>query len=122
MSNEPQPIITTREEQNRKLAEWLGWVRHEKCPAGQTEGPCWIFHRGDHSEHIGRLPDFFTSEEANALLLEKMRPVSVILYSSFTQIRKPDIDGKLLYEPLCQDPDRKTAVCLAALALIQDPL
>lgn len=93
----------TREEQNRKLAEWLGWPMYDSV-YGETL-------------HDLRIPDFFTDEAANALLLEN--------FSDFTMVKRGD--KKFSVTPTVPSgvaaewyvhPDRKTAVCLAALAMI----
>lgn len=59
----------TKEENNRKLAEWLGMPLTQPC------------HMDCGVDHPAEIPDFYLNEEANALLREKI-PFLVIRRSN----------------------------------------
>lgn len=92
----------TRDEQNRKIAEWL-------APNGQ-------YGEGDD---LASIPDFFTDESASALVLEKIRSLKLkcgvvnLSQAYYGSILLPDFDGAE------HGMDRKTGVALAALKLIE---
>lgn len=115
----------TREEQNRKLAEWLGW----KAKPRRLKPDLFIWVSPNGGQQLD-VPDFFASEEASALLLEKMlwscgcslnaqrvteeggkeRTVSIAMH---VPIRIAGIN------PWTFGPDRKASVAMAALKLIE---
>lgn len=107
-------MVMTRDEKNRFIAEALGW-KGIIVSAGVSfkEGTLLGLDPSEKHGPYHPLPDFYTSEEANALVLEAMKPVSVHLYKSFTQVRKNEIEDKPNYGPLSQDNDRKAAICEA---------
>lgn len=94
----------TRDEKNRKIAEWLGDLRGYDCQMKPL--------------------DFFTDEAANALILDKMPQPSLIkwqhrIYNGrFYWACMSDINNR---STEVEDPDRKTAICEAALKLIEKP-
>lgn len=119
--------MSERENQNRKLAGWLGYLaptkeETEKCLAKRWYGlRKWTLHRHNYapienfSSYYWTPPDFFTSEDASAMLLEKMPHCHLIHQSDgewwcAAEGNWPGIGG--------QSHDRKTAIALAALALI----
>ena len=127
--------MSERDENNRKLAEWLGWTYREWKEFTQdgNERFCrWEKPIGCKLEwDFNYPPDFYTSEEANALLLEKMRrPLLVSDWPGCEGWRVdigveelprdpyfPNASGGKPIGPTCTD--RKTAICKAALALIE---
>jgi hypothetical protein len=111
-----------REEKNRKLAEWLGAVgpmpRYLPQLGDTTcvlDTPVW---RWNWASKSWEPRDFYTDESASALLLEKMKPVQVVIYETFTQVYKTVIDNEPQYGPFADGNDRKTAIAEAALKLI----
>ena len=112
-----------RDENNRKLAEWLGWKANDsrtrwhspECQRDETPA----------SMCNGKVPDFYTDESANALLLEKMpQPVLQKVFSNDPDL--PDGDFNWFCFNDCDGTgisvkakDRKTAIVNAALAYIQ---
>lgn len=68
--------MTEREENNRKLAEWLGLshphtVSHDEQQAEQSDACDQCGVRRDH--HDRGIPDFYTDETANAMLRRRIR-------------------------------------------------
>ncbi len=117
--------MTEREENNRKLAIWLGW---KPSPGGsRIHSPAC---QRDEAHCNGKGPDFYTDEAANAMLLEKMRRPLFVSDWPGCEGWRVDIGVEPL-EPLAWLPhasggkllgpthaDRKTAIVLAALQLI----
>jgi hypothetical protein len=99
----------TREENNRKLAEWLGWREAAVDAAGLLR--FWFNKDGRDVPSI----DFYTDEAANALLLEKMpQPKLVKIGDSWGVQPQLRYGGDHTW-----NADRKTAICEAALKLIE---
>jgi len=132
--------MTERDENNRKLAEWMGWTvidvpfvpkalkgifNEDVC---LTEAAYRQFYLTYPSASIvKRVPDFYTDESANALLLERIRRefhinvslrtlVKVCIKFKRTPLGHRGSRWTLLY---AEDPDRKTAIVLASLKLIE---
>jgi hypothetical protein len=100
----------TREEKCRKVAEWLGYVAVD-CRI-EYHGPrCWRFN----DQHILRLPDFYSDEAANALVLEAMPEHTKLMRG--TQWAIEIWNGTRWIT--ASDPDRKTAIVEACLKLIE---
>lgn len=117
----------TKDEKNRKLAEWLGFqivpflgwhIYHRpqcKYPRQSIVTEC---------EELGcsmASPDFFASEEASALLLEKIRRPLYVSDWPDCEGWRVDI-GVEKHQGLPLGPthtDRKTAIAEAALKLIE---
>ncbi len=97
------------------LAEWLGykWNDHKTrihSPACQRD-ECYC---------NGKPPDFLHSEEASAMLLEKMtNPVLVRLFSG-DWMCDADQNSPLDTEYRATDRDRKAAIYAAALKLAKE--
>ena len=110
----------TREEENRKLARWLGWSTFPS----KVDSEVWCERRLENDNVTTfPLPDFRTDEAANAMLLEKMPlPVLRRLHTLGQTLKQewsctPDCTPlRPIYE---NASDRKTAIVLAALALCQ---
>jgi hypothetical protein len=114
--------MESREEKCRKLAEWLG-IKHDRF--------CELMTGGLKCDCHGKPPDFYISEEACALLLEKMR--RPLLVSDWPGCEGWRVDiGVQAMTPVAGFPnavggkllgpthlDRKTAIIEAALALIE---
>lgn len=105
----------TKEEKNRVLAEWVGFTNFH----GPPDWRGWICDGSDG--HVVPLPDFYLSESASAMLLEKMPEPNLWLESSkdeprlwacHADISGPDTSG------YAHDPDRKTAIANSALSYI----
>lgn len=107
----------TREQENRTLAEWLGWARYDseksKYVGRDWEEVYWVDTAGNTYD---MLPDFRTDEAANAMLLDKiLETKSVFIGKSFLEVF-PDAPGEHAPEfALGSIADRKTAIVLAAL-------
>lgn len=101
----------TKDEKNRKIAEWLGWT--------QGSDGLWIPPHDDHYNEP--LPDFFTDESASALVLEKLLQIEGLALHMMIR------DGRLQFTVFRDDmgteykTDRKTAIAEAALKLIDTP-
>jgi len=100
----------TKDEKNRKLAEWLGW---------RFEGGYW------HHPHCYGSPqyhkdcgtpafDFYTSEDASTLLLEKMPRPRLEYCDKLWEVWPDWLDNESQ-----QNACRKTAIAEAALKLIE---
>lgn len=108
----------TRDANNRVLAEFVGCQR-SKC-GGDL---CW---HGPNMEHFGRsVPDFYTSEEASALLLDALHKMRINVHLHWATNDSGDlvclqlVDQRGVHlEYTCQK-DRKTALAQATLALIR---
>lgn len=115
-------------EKNWKLAEWIE-VQHQYDPCeirtGRTPTYCKLCHiakqYGADAVQLPCRPDFYLSEEASALLLEKMPEVILCRRLNpkdgqwYCQYYAGDVrvvDGVL-------HPDRKTAIAEAALRLME---
>ena len=112
----------TKGEKNRLIAEWVGLRPTTDGWWPQTDGKAFPYP-----------PDFFTSEEANALVLEKLSREGIELknfpdkYYLTGKLKTPthwvcipkswtmDRNGCTTGRPFSSDPDRKTAVVEAAL-------
>ena len=90
----------TNDEKNRKIAEWLGFTQ-------------WSRHTGQKP-----VPDFYTDEEASALVLEKM-PRGTISRQDNGQW-ECSVNAFLHGPYIRNQEDRKTAICEAALKLIKE--
>lgn len=103
--------MTEREEKNRLLATWLGWrYVDDQSTLGFQRVMNWKAPNGRFMKYP---PDFFTSESASAMLLEKMPFGSVCRLSKDLWVcRASEWSGDF------KDTDRKTAIAEAALALI----
>ena len=117
----------TREESNRKIAEALGWKRtfylnrfHKpECAEPVRDGSCCNW---------AELPDFFTSEEANALVLEKARFAVIPIGEgkdgdgSYWLVGHEWMNGtvRMFATGSRKHPDRKTAICEAFLAMLEE--
>lgn len=121
----------SKEDNNRKLAEWLGFLKPDRDETeAALQDRCyelrhWTLHRHsgapieNFSLYFWTAPDFYVSEAANAMLLEKMPNPKVMAD------RKKD--GTLwlcksdwrFWHNGAEHADRKTAIILAALALIE---
>lgn len=123
--------MSERDENNRKLAEWAGWKitatmsdKHQffiwhcpecKCIAASDKVCVCVELCGEHP------PDFYSSEEANAMLLEKMPAAELYkhppdhLDSEAGWRCRPDwgLDAAAYHV------DRKTAICAATLAMLE---
>lgn len=92
----------TREEKNRKIAEWIGDLRGYSCQMKPL--------------------DFFTDEAANALALEKLCAhfpyFSITFQKERIEIEASGVVGGFAFE---YEMDRKTAIAEAALKLIEKP-
>ena len=111
--------MTERDENNRKLAKWLGFVACDeyefwwKCNQLGFHGPI-------------NLPDFYNDEAANALLLDALIEKGVSLRFTPLAAASPIKSGLVLdaiinFNELLYSSnyvDRKTAIVNAALALI----
>ncbi len=113
---------------NRKVAEWLGLshphtVSHDELQAEQSD-PCNLCGvlRCNHDNGI---PDFFRSEEANALILEKLSSLNAYVWIEWDinewcvmwlATTEEDQEPSAEYN----DRDRKTAIALAALKWIEE--
>lgn len=131
-----------QQEQCRRLADWLGWKflgegedaqwHHPECTcvAMAPEHSC-ACHDGCYWFNGDETPDFFHSEEANAMLLEKLTQdkrfccVEVVWDGEGDvwncQMRlssREEYDAHLPIQPNYSWPDRKTAVVLAAIAYL----
>lgn len=110
----------TREENNRKIAEWLGykrqvgtrgyvWYHSPTCKGTGTSENNW--NGCDVERHSKFLPDFYSDESANALLLEKMpRPSLTRFVDSGVWSCLADF---LTFDEPAENPNRKTAICSA---------
>ena len=106
----------TREESNRKIAEALGWKRtfylnrfHKpECAEPVRDGSCCNW---------AELPDFFTSEEANALVLEAMPKVGLHRNEDGSWAIGIVWNNCGWLDPFA---DRKTAICEAFLAMLEE--
>lgn len=115
-------MTANRDAQNRKLAEWLGWTEFGICECSERK----LVGKDPKGERMGQrhhVPDFFTSEDALAMLLEKARFSVVPSHSTAGDIwivGSQWMNGTVTMwaSGTIQDPDRKTAIVLAALALI----
>ena len=89
----------TKDEKNRKIAEWL-------CAVTRCSFP----------ECDGHAPDFFTDEAANARVLEKIPYVQL----SYSEIQQWSVSwsNSIGRTRTSQHMDRKTAICEAALRLM----
>lgn len=129
----------TKDEKNRQIAEGLfGWKMiegyHPEIDGPRSDPGRWHLRRRwildgkpMACEECGDFPDFHTDEAANALVLEKMPRGQVSFHPA-----KFYLDGKLKTEShwVClpnfvddkylyvSNPDRKTAICEAALKFI----
>lgn len=70
-------------ENNRKLAEWLGWrwdkyELHWHIPSCTAD----IGYECGNGPHVDSPPDFYASEEANAMLLDAMPEPDLCVESS----------------------------------------
>ena len=109
--------MTERDENNRLIARWLGWTYES---GSKDEFPGWY---GGPYQYCGphkiNLPDFYTDEAANALLLEKMATIYPDEYIHLEHLKY--IGWTILschgYKGVTH-ADRKTAIVNAALALI----
>lgn len=65
----------TRDEKCKVIAEWLGWTGIRRLPSDGArwveDGLLWGWPPGENTI-LSILPDFYRSEEASALALEKM--------------------------------------------------
>jgi len=108
----------TREEKNRAIAEWLGGFGPVPCPEGGCES--YVCRKGYHPGKS--IPDFFTDEAANALLLEKMKIGSQSVLLNWGEDDDLWECSFIPYERIAaHSKDRKTAICEAALRLIEKP-
>ena len=113
--------MTGRDENNRKLAEWVGWTTGNVLVVNTRGNPglvagWWNPQHDSWSEH---LPDFLHDEAANALLLEKM---ATIYPDEYIHLEHLKYIGWIIlschgYKGVTH-ADRKTAIVNAALALI----
>lgn len=96
--------------ENRKLAEWLEPSPHYKGP----DYKCWQWVESMMEWRVK--VDFRTDEAANAMLLEKMP-------EDYACVFRDDVHGGWYVgqsmETKVFDKDRKTAIVLAALKLIE---
>jgi hypothetical protein len=99
----------TRGEKNRKLAEWLGW---RQVAANLWNGP-------PGNPFAGTPPDFYTSEEASVLLLDKMPKVALWHMETPEAMTWRCHSNFDVADSWTQDADRKTAIAEAALKLIE---
>lgn len=110
--------IMTQQEQNRRLAVGLLNWRESAHPAYGAPPP--------HTE-TQLYPDFFRDEAANAMLLDKLPPDTVIHFKCGLQHDtcrigvpiRPNPQTQINHRNWTEDKDRKTAICLAALAMIE---
>lgn len=127
-------IVTERDEQNRKVAEWLGWRYKEWTELDQDgsqkcckwEKPVGCKLKWDYNY----LPDFRTDEAANAMVLEKMLSLGFMLemWPQAADLRLIVIFRKVIGPnsgPVLEEYgrghlqlDRNTAIFLDALAYI----
>lgn len=118
----------TRDEANRKLAEWLDYRPQITLRAIGVTRTIWhipqcrydsLTYGGCELKAVcGKLPDFYSDETANATLLEKMPPMLIAKCRLRTGDERIQWDVQIggfheLHEY------RKTAICNAALALIE---
>lgn len=109
-----------REGNNRRLAKWIEpycELTHEHvtdCHRDYSPKRAWQRVAGG-SGVVWEPRDFYTSEEANAMLLEKMPRGTVLQKRDDWQVRA-GLFGTLYSE----HPDRKTAIVTACLAWIEN--
>lgn len=111
-----------RAENNRRLAEWVGWkyIPLDWDSDGRITGPVGRWRDLDGHPRLDP-PDFYESEAANAMLLEKMPPLTT-LWSYGPQAYWVVGDSPFNGDHrgvLAKHTDRKTAICNAALALLE---
>lgn len=122
-------MTPNRAANNRVLAEWCGWKclknsddelqwHHPACScvAMRPEDPC-ACHDGCYWFDGEDVPDFYESEAANAMLRSAL-PVK----AGFSMTIQIDPNGHSMVDglgiPAVFAADYKTAICNAALALI----
>lgn len=123
----------TRDEESRLIAEWLGWTirRHGEYvnlsgPDGTLLLTVWGPNEVADESINEKLPDFRTSEEANALILEKFTEPELWVESSKGAPKLWACVPDMTQEHPDKNPayvctynhDRKSAIVEAALALI----
>lgn len=117
-------------EKNRRLAEWLGLL----APTKDETEEClrerrydvrrWTLHRHNNapierfSSYYWQPADFYSSEEASALLLEKM-PDPMLWKESDTLWGCEARNDHHNYEYATFNADRKTCIAEAALRLME---
>lgn len=112
----------TREDENRLIALWLGWTirRHGEYvnlsgPDGTLLLTAWGPNEVADESINEKLPDFRTSEEANALILDKFS--HPMLHRSYDSPGWYCTPNKYKF-PTVEELDRKSAIVEAALKLI----
>ncbi len=124
-----------RSEKNRKLAEWLeplssfsaGWQETpENCGGYEATGSvmwysplrAWTYTEKNYMDWQPR--NFYTDEAANALLLERMTEPHVWKNPDGTWTCEPNNSaGAIDSEIIESGPDKRTAICEAALKLME---
>lgn len=100
------PEEVSREDKNRVLHEWTGQLYVGSSIDGK---------------HVPYMPDFYESEEASALLLEKM-PDGLVLEKVSTTLATESYSNWIVHgvdpEAMFYDKDRKTAIAEAAYAFV----
>jgi hypothetical protein len=108
-----------REEKDRRLAEWLGWS-HFKQECG-FECLYWIGLPPGEKARCP-VPDFYTDEAANALLLDRLLSEGCPPDDLPTNFKWAwQWVGQLIMREIQfhQNNDRKTAICEAVLKLME---
>lgn len=116
-----------KDENNKKLAYWLGWRGFIQSAGVQFKVGCWlgIPPSPKHGPYV-LIPDFFADESASALILEKMSAVNAYVWLewdinewcvSWLPTTNEDQEPPTEYN----NRDRKTAIAEAALRLIDTP-
>ena len=108
--------------ENEKIAGWLGWTRSLRSIESTEPNSVVEVWQDSKGQWIPNgMPDFFTDEAANAMVLEKMR--HSLLVSDWPGCKGWRVDLGVQYQngpPIAPTHmDRKTAVVLACLALIE---
>lgn len=111
--------LMTKEEKNRKIAEWLGWRPVDTGDLTIDNKPL-LWQVPDSA--MRPVPDFYLDEAANALVLEAMPAPE--LYKHAKDGVAPFAAWRCRYDwgldVNVVHPDRRTAICEAALKLIKE--
>jgi hypothetical protein len=126
-------VTPERIENNKKVAEWLGFRYDQEgdenhpaqwhhptcqCKAKEPDELCACVegcYWGDDAG--GQPPDFYSEETANAMVLEKM-PCPTLMRTTDRWICDANAADHLA-DTCRSDLDRKTAICEAAVKLIE---
>lgn len=120
-------MTDTERENCRRLAKWLGW-RIERRSFKHTPDLLWVLIQPDgdrateycyrsEDEAWDEIPNFYRSEEASAMLVEKMAMACEGLFSLRWSDSQQEWQVALRLAEIESHPDRKHAIVLAALAL-----